>query len=93
MMKQPQSKTPFLERFQNWSASLGALLFAFFVHPFAYGASVGFVAEFGEQHYGLGWALPPIWWLVTFVGMAAAAAVILKVIATGGVITAIRRFT
>ena len=92
-MKQPQPKTPFLERFQNWSATLGALLFAFFLHPFAYDGSVGFVAEFGERHYGLGWALPPIWWLVTFVGMAAAAAVVLRVVFTGGVITAIRRFT
>jgi len=87
------TKAPFLERFQNWAAVVGAGLFTFFVHPFFYQASVGFVSEFGEQHYGLGWAIPPLWWLLTFGGLVAITSVILKVLFTGSVITAIRRFT
>ena len=85
-------KPAFNERFQNWAAFFGAMGLVFFIHPFAYGASVDFVAEFGEQHYGLGWALPPLWWLGTFIAMTATAAVILKVVFTGGMLSLIRRF-
>lgn len=96
LMKTNQANTAkpaFLERFQNWAAVMGAGLFTFFTHPYAVKASSGFVTDFGEEHYGLGWAIPTLWWLITFGAMVVLASVILKVIFTGSVITAIRRFT
>lgn len=92
MTKNPNSHTPFLERFQNWAAFIGAFLITFFAHPYAFAASVGFVSEFGETHYGIGWAIPSLWWLLTFGGMMAGAAVILKAAATTSIVSFFRRF-
>jgi hypothetical protein len=88
-----QAKPAFNERFQNYAAFFGACGLIFFVHPFVYSASVSFVTDFGEQHYGLGWALPPLWWIGTFVAMTATSAVILKGLFAGSMLTLIRRFT
>lgn len=92
MTKNHASRTPFLERFQNWAAILLALLLTFFVHPFAFDASVEAVTAFGAEHYAIGWAMPALWWLVTFTGMVTLAGVILKVLFTGGIVSVIRRF-
>lgn len=88
-----QPKPSFLERFQNWAAILGAVLLTFFAHPFAFSGSVGVITEFGDRYYSLGWAMPFLWWLVTFFGMVTVAGVILKVLFTGGIISLVRRFT
>ena len=86
------AKTPFFERAQNWGAMLLALLITFFAHPFAFSGSVEAVTAFGARHYAIGWAMPFLWWVITFGGIALIAAVLLRVLLTGGVISLIRRF-
>ncbi|WP_394693128.1 hypothetical protein [Hyphobacterium sp.] len=86
------AKTPFFERFQNWAAMIGAVLATFFLHPFAFDSSQGFVTAFGEEHYGIGWAIPGMWWLLTFGGLVAGFSLIIRVIATGGIVSLMRRF-
>lgn len=85
------AKTPFFERFQNWAAMIGAVLATFFLHPFVFQASESFVSAFGEEHYGIGWAVPGLWWLLTFGGLVAGFALIIRVIATGGIVSLMRR--
>ena len=87
------AKPSFLNAAQSWGAGLGALSLTFFVHPGVYRASKDGVTTFAAENYHLGWAMPTLWFVVTFVGMGLLSAVLLRVVFTGGVVSLIRRFT
>lgn len=87
-------KTPFFERAQNLGATVLALLITFFAHPYIYSASgsVQAVTEFGARHYAIGWAMPFLWWVITFGGILLLSAIVLRVILSGAIINLIKRF-
>ena len=85
------AKPSFLNTAQSWGAGLGALSFTFFAHPSVYRASKDGVTAFAAENYHLGWAMPTLWFVVTFAGMALVSAVLLRVAFTGGVVALFRR--
>jgi len=93
-MSHPPNSRPrstLLNQSQSATAVIIACVITFFIHPYAFDASVQFVTSFGETHYGLGWAIPTLWWLLTFSGIVSLLCIVIRVLTSGSVFSAFIR--
>ncbi|WP_300532435.1 hypothetical protein [Maricaulis sp.] len=72
----------FVERLQVGLSALTSIVGAFIVTPFVVAFIVPYAVAFADQHYGLGFLMPLLVWLLSFALVALGIALFLKIVFT-----------